>query len=110
MTAVIRTIPLDQALPGMVLGEEVTSGGNMLLPRGTVINAAHLDSLRRREVSEIVVRSPCELSAAESEEMREERREALRGRVERLFRRAGSDATMQALLRAVLEYRLEKPE
>lgn len=103
MTAVIRKIPLDQALPGMVLGQEVTSGGNMLLPRGTVINVGHIDSLRRREVSEIVVETPCELSAAESQE----RREALQEHVEHLFRHAGSDATMQALLRAVLEYRLE---
>ena len=100
--AMIQKIPLGQALPGMVLGEEVTSGGNMLLPRGTVISAAHLGSLRQRKMSEIVVLTPSGLSAAESEEMREERR----GRVERLFRRAGSDATMQALLRAVLEYRL----
>ncbi|MGP1680041.1 MAG: hypothetical protein ACTS6J_23150 [Burkholderiales bacterium] len=103
MTAVIRKIPLDQALPGMVLGDDVTSSTHMLLPRGTVINAAHIDSLRRREVGEIAVLAPSELSVAEIEE----RREALRGRVERLFRRAGSDATMQALLRAVLEYRLE---
>jgi len=106
MMATIRKILLDQALPGMVLGEEVTSAGNMLLPRGTVISAAHLDSLRRRAVSEIAVLAPSELSAAEIQE----RREALRGRVAHLFRQAGSDATMQALLRAVLEYRLEKLE
>jgi len=106
MTAAIRTIPLEQALPGMVLGDDVTSGGNMLLPRGTAISAGQLDSLRRREVSEIVVETPGELSAAEIQEGRE----ALRGRVARLFRRAGSDDTMQTLLRAVLEYRLEEPE
>lgn len=106
MTAKARTISLDQALPGMVLGDDVTSGGNMLLPRGTVIGVGHLDSLRRRDVSEIVVETPCELSAAEIQE----RREVLRGRVAHLFRQAGSDATMQALLRAVLEFRLEKLE
>lgn len=106
MTAMARTILLDQALPGMVLGDDVRCDGHMLLPRGTVINVAHLDSLRRREVSEIVVLAPGDLSAAEVEE----RREVLRGQVERLFRRANSDATMQALLRTVLEYRLEKLE
>ncbi|BBJ23125.1 hypothetical protein [Candidatus Nitrotoga sp. AM1P] len=100
----IQIIPLDQILPGMVLGAEVMSGSNMLLPLGTVINDVHIDSLRRCGVSEIVVLAPSELSAAEINEQRE----VLRERVERLFRRAGSNVTMQALRRAVLEYRLEK--
>jgi hypothetical protein len=100
----IQIIPLEQTLPGMVLGEEVMSGSNMLLPFGTVINTVHIDSLRRCGVSEIVVLVPSELSAAEINEQRE----VLRERVECLFRRAGSNATMQALRRAVLEYRLEK--
>ena len=102
----IRKITLEQALPGVVLGEDVTSGDQVLLPRGTAISAAQLDGLRRREVSEIAVLLPAEHSAAELEAMRE----AQRRRVERLFRRAGSDATMQALLRVVLEYRLETLE
>lgn len=100
----IQIIPLDQTLPGMVLGEEVMSGSNMLLPLGTVINTSHIDILRRFGVSEIVVLAPSELTVVEINEQRE----ALRGRLERLFRRAGSNVTMQALRRAVLEYRLEK--
>ena len=100
----IRIIPLDQTLPGMVLGEEVMSGSNTMLPLSTVINDAHIDSLRRCGVSEIVVLAPSELSAAEIIEQRE----VLRERVERLFRRASSNVTMQTLRRAVLEYRLEK--
>ena len=100
----IQIIPLDQTLPGMVLGEEVMSGSNILLPLGTVINTSHIDSLRRYGVSAIVVLAPSELTVVEIDEQRE----ALRGRVERLFRRAGSNVTMQALRRAVLEYRLEK--
>lgn len=100
----IQIISLDQTLPGMVLGEKVMSGSNMLLPLGTVISTAHIDSLRRCGVREIVVLAPSELS---TEELKEQR-EALRGRAERLFRRAGSDVTMQVLRRAVLEYRLEK--
>jgi len=106
MTAMTRTIPLDQALPGMVLGEAVTREGLMLLPCGTVIGVGHLDSLRRHEVSEIVVQAPSELSAAEIQEQRE----VMRERVAHLFRQAGSDTTMQALFRAVLEFRLEKLE
>ena len=100
----IKIISLDQTLPGMVLGEKVMSGSNMLLPLGTVINSSHIDSLRRCGVSAIVVLAPSELTVMEIDEQRE----ALRGRVKRLFRRAGSNATMQALGRAVLEYRLEK--
>ncbi|MDO9100907.1 MAG: hypothetical protein Q7J20_05060 [Candidatus Nitrotoga sp.] len=100
----IKTIPLDQTLPGMVLGEKVMSGSNMLLPLGTVINISHINSLRRCGVSAIVVLAPSELTVVEINEQRE----ALRGRVERLFRRAGSNATMQSLQRAVLEYQLEK--
>ncbi len=90
--------------PGMVLGEEVMSGSNILLPLGTVINTFHIDSLRRCGVSAIVVLAPSELTVVEIDEQRE----ALRGRVERLFRRAGANVTMHALRRAVLEYRLEK--
>ncbi len=105
MTAAIGAIPLDQAQPGMVLGEDVTSGGNMLLPRGTAISAAQLESLRRREVSEIVVLLGGERSAAEIQEARE----TARKRVAQLFRRAGTEATMQDLLRTVLDYRLDKP-
>ncbi len=100
----IQIISLDQTLPGMVLGEEVMSGSNILLPLGTVINDAHIDSLRRCGVSEIVVLLSSELSAVEINEQRE----VLREQVEHLFRRASSTVTMQALRRVVLEYRLEK--
>ena len=102
----MRKIPLEQALPGMVLGEDVTCGAQILLPRGTAISAAQLDGLRRREVGEVAVLAPTGHSAVELEAMRE----AQQRRLDRLFRRAGSDATMQALLRVVLEYRLEALE
>lgn len=38
------------------------------------------------------------------------RREAVRQQLQHQFRRAGNDATTQALLRTVLEYRLERLE
>ncbi|MFZ1547233.1 MAG: hypothetical protein WAT12_09050 [Candidatus Nitrotoga sp.] len=101
----IQIIPLDKTLPGMVLGEKVMSGSNMLLPLGTVINTSHINSLRRFGVSEIVVLAPSELTV---EEEINEQREVLRARVDHLFRRAGSNGTMQALRLTVLEYRLEK--
>lgn len=40
----------------------------------------------------------------------EQRREAVRQHLQHQFRRAGNDVTTQALLRAVLEYRLERLE
>lgn len=100
----IQIISLDQMLPGMVLGEQVMIGSNMLLPLGTVISTVHIDRLRHCGVSEIVVLAPSKLTTKELDEQRE----ALRGRIERLFRRAGSNVTMKALRRAVLEYQLEK--
>jgi len=103
MSTPIRRFPLDQAQPGMVLAADVMSGGNVLLPLGTVLSAAQLAGLAKREVGEIVVLAPVERSAAEIEALRV----AQERRVQRLFRRAGSDATMQALLRAVQAYRLE---
>lgn len=99
-----KIISLEQTLPGMVLGEDVVSGSNILLPLGTVINDEHIDSLRRCGVSEIVVLVSSELSAVELNKQRE----VLRERVEHLFRRAGSNVTMQTLRRAILEYRLGK--
>ncbi len=103
MSAMSRNLPLAQALPCMVLGDDVILDGHLLLPAGTVLSAAQIESLRRREVDEIVVATPDE----RSEEMREAELGLLRRRVEYLFRRAAPDAAMQALQKAVLEYRLE---
>ena len=102
MNAEIRTIPLDQAQAGMVLAADVTVGGNVLLACGTVLGVAQIGALARREVLEVAVLAPVACAAAELEE----RRAAQERRVQRLFRRAGSDVTMQALQRAVREYRL----
>jgi hypothetical protein len=100
----IQIISLDQLLPGMVLGKHVMIGSNMLLPLGTVISPEHIDRLCRCGVNEIVVLVQSDLSTAELHEQSE----ALHGRIEHLFRRAGSNVTMQALRRAVIEFRLEK--
>jgi hypothetical protein len=102
MSTEIRTIPLDQAEAGMVLASDVTVGGKVLLARGTVLGVAQIGALARREVPELAVLARIARSAAEIEALRA----AQERRVQRLFRRAGSDATMQALQRAVREYRL----
>ncbi|MEO6422183.1 MAG: hypothetical protein ABIR84_05740 [Candidatus Nitrotoga sp.] len=100
----IKIISLVQTLPGMVLGAAVMSNGTILLPLGTVISTGNIDGLRRCGVSEIVVLASSEDSAA----VINEQHEMLLKRVERLFRRAGTNLTMQTLQRVVLEYQLEK--
>jgi len=116
-------IPLDQAMPDMVLAEEVrTSGGSVLLPRATRLTEEHLARLRQREVREIrIVTEVTTLTASTttaaaaaantapaSATDQQALREATQLQVQRLFRRAGTDPTMQALCRTVLEYRLEQ--
>ena len=104
MSSASRIVTIDQAMPGMVLAADVSAGGKVLLPSGTALSAAHLAGLLRREVGELVVMAPVERSAEELAALRAAQSE----RVARLFRRAGNDATMQALLRVVTEYRQER--
>jgi len=108
MSDAIRTIPIEQATPGMVLAEDLRQNAdNILLPRALILSEKHLTSLRRRGVKEISViaadttalYSPAELQAM---------REATKLQVQRQFRHARQDPTTQALYRTVLEYRLEK--
>jgi len=109
MSDALRTIPIEQATPGMVLAEDLRhNADNLLLPRTLILSEKHLDSLRRRGVREINIiaadtsAAPC--SAAELQAMRE----AVQLQVQRQFRHASQDPTTQALYRTVLEYRLEK--
>lgn len=109
MTETTRTIPLDQATSGMVLAKAVLlQGGNILLPGGTLLSENHLTNLKKRGVEEIAVVAPGEESATLTSAQREALEEATRLQVQHLFRKSGTDATTQALLRTVIEYRLEK--
>lgn len=104
MNAKFSRIALAEAQPGMVLASDVLTGERVLLPAGTAIDAAKIEGLTRRGVAEIDVLAKVSRSAAELEELRQ----AQTRRVERLFRRAGSEATTLALRRAVLDYRLRE--
>lgn len=104
-----RTIPLDQAGPGMVLAEAVSQNGSVLLPAGTELAASHLASLSRRDVTEIcIVAPPSAEDAARDEAARQAQREAVTREVQHLFRKSEQDAATQALIATVLDYRLEK--
>ena len=109
MSDAIRVIPIEQAVPGMMLAEDLRQNANgILLPRALILTEKHLASLRQRGVREIGIiatdDSPPQHSTAETQALRE----AAQLKVQRLFRHAGSDKTMQALYRTVLEYRREK--
>lgn len=103
------TIPLDQAVPGMVLAAEVRhKNGSVLLKSGITLSESHIASLQQRDVAEIAIVPVQAAGETLSPEKRRELQRALKLEVERMFRRAGTDATTQALMRTVLEYRMEK--
>ena len=103
MTARIRSIPLQQALPGMVLAAPVCDvAGNGLLAVGTELTTDLLVSLQRRGVAQLQVVEEEPLGEAELAL----RRAAVTERLEFLFRHDKDDVLMSALHKAVLEYRL----
>ncbi len=108
MTAAVRRVSLDEALPGMILAEDACSGSSVLLACGTLLTEAHLAGLRNRGVAGISVIAPPEAQPGAAAADLEEARDAARRRVAHLFRRSGDDPVNQALQRAVLEYRLER--
>lgn len=106
-----QTIALDQATPGMILATEVRQkSGGVLLQSGITLTENHLASLLQRDVTEITIEAPQDASetSALSPEKRKALQKAIKQEVQHRFRRSGTDATTQALLRTVLEYRLEK--
>lgn len=102
----IRFVPLEEAQPGMCLGDDLRDeGGQMLLPKGTELGEGTLKSMGRRgiETLPILEVAPVDEGALLA------RREASRQRLQHLFRRA-DDSTSQALLHLMLEYRQERPQ
>jgi len=101
----IHTLPLEQVMPGMVLGADIQDAhGGTLLAAGTELSDMHIASLRRRDVQQAVI----EMREILSEADREARREAVRDRLGHLFRQAGEGEADRVLYQAILEYRLEQ--
>lgn len=110
MNQTSRTIPLDQAKPGMVLAEAVRQkDGGLLLPCSIELGESHIVSLLRRDIKEITIvaqQSEEELAAVTAK--REALQEAIRLQVQHLFRKAEMNATTQALMQTVLDFRQEE--
>jgi hypothetical protein len=98
-----RVVAVAEAGEGMVLHDDVRApGGNVLLPRETVLNGALLRSLARRGIETLLVVD----DTVAPEQLAAERARVLE-RLAHLCRRAG-DGRANALLRDVVErYRME---
>lgn len=108
MKPVLRTLPLEQVVPGMWLGGDVCeSKGAVLLKAGTRLDASHIVSLGRRGVRAVAIALPAEALSAEQ---REARRKATRAHLEHLFRHRPDTETDRWLHRTLLEYRMEEME
>ena len=102
----IRPQALDEVRPGMELAEPVLdAGGQVLLPAGIALTEHHLDSLRRRGIDTLSIAQATE--PADAAEIARQR-ERIRARVMHIFRHTADDPGSQALLHAVLAFRLER--
>ncbi|MBI4694466.1 MAG: hypothetical protein HY749_10635 [Gammaproteobacteria bacterium] len=96
-------VPCAELCPGQVLAAELLdAGGQRLLAAGTVLDAATIALLARREVPGADV-----VDVAELARERCARREQLVARTERRFRHAGSQPLMQTLHREALAFFLQ---
>ncbi|MDD5330710.1 MAG: hypothetical protein PHX38_11950 [Sulfuricella sp.] len=99
-----KWMPLERAEVGMVLAQDVLdAGGGCLLAQGGELTEASLASLRRRGVDHVVVAVAEEALSAEQRAAREAE---MRARIDRLFRKAGSDPMLLKLHATILQYRL----
>lgn len=106
MTTTSQIIPLDEALAGMVLAEDLRDdGGGMLLPAGATLSESSLKSLRRRAVDMVsVVAEAAPVDSAALQALRQQRLERLKV----LFRRSAGVGATPALLAILESYRSEQ--
>lgn len=98
-----RLQPLDQVLPGAVLGDNVHDDtGRVLLRMGTVLTESSLEALRRRGVETL----PVAVVEQHSAEHLAHERARIEARLQEAFRRAGESEANRQLWQAVLEYKL----
>jgi hypothetical protein len=97
----ILTLPPGQLRPGMVLAIALSVGhGNELLAAGSTLDAAHIDSIRRRALRCVTVEVPDpRADAVIAREI-----ETTEKRLAYIFRGEGSESR-SALNRVVLAYR-----
>jgi hypothetical protein len=99
------TLPLEQAMPGMVLASDVLDAhGAILLTAGSELGESQLASLRRRGVPQVTIAG----GQALSEEEMAARAVAVRTRLDHLFRGDGRGEPDHLLYQTLLEFRLEQ--
>lgn len=102
-----KDLPIDEALPGMMLADDVREAqGAVLLPKGATLSESALASLRRRGVAVL----PVLVESYESRLSPEEeaaRRERVEQRLQYIFRRAGDGDPVRQLREQVSLYHLE---
>ena len=100
----VRAIPIDQVLPGALLGDNVNdAGGRVLLRVGTLLTESIIESLRRREIASLPINVQ---ETADAMQLEAYRAEAER-RLFEAFRKAGNGQASRALRQATLEFMLE---
>lgn len=93
--------PLDQVLPGTVLGDNVNdAAGRVLLRGGTVMTESSIEALRRRGIEAVPV-----VVAERAEDVARERLR-LETRLQEAFRGAGNGLASRMLRQAAMEFRL----
>lgn len=96
-----QVISLQLARAGMRLAEDLRdASGRLLASRGDAVGPALLALAKASGINQVSVEAAATSAT----------NEGARKRLEFLFRRAGTDATNQALLRAMMEYREERPK
>lgn len=103
-----RLIPIAETAPDAVLGDALTDpAGRVLLPAGTRLHAALLESLQRRGVAFLPVIVAEDMPTGEGAEGSQA--EDVVRHVDYLFRLAGQGELVDRLRSLVLEHRLKNP-
>jgi hypothetical protein len=98
-----KIIPLDQVLPGAVLGDNVhDDAGRVLLRVGSILNESSIAALHRRGIASLAV----EVAERAGEEHQALERVRLETRLQAAFRHAGDGVANRELWQALLEYKL----
>lgn len=99
-----KIVPLDQVLPGVVLGDNVhDAAGRVLLRVGSILSESSIEALHRRGIASIAI----EVADRAGEEHLAVERVRLEARLQAAFRYAGDGVANRELWQALLEFRLE---
>jgi hypothetical protein len=102
MSANYRHIALTDAVPGMVLSDDVQdSYGQMLLPHSTVLTAAMLEALPQHGIGMIAV-----INEPLSEDEEQAARALRERRLQRLFRNSNDEGPAALLRRYITDFQL----